>query len=342
MNFYNSKTRKNYEIHFRSFDIKDTKQLVSCISDFYGDGYPYKKYLDGEFLDKQCKQGKMLVICGVTSDGEIVSTSGINFDIDFKKSGILMLRVVKKSFQNMGIGNKQQDYLFEQMDKLTGLCSIYADVMSHNTTSQNSLVRESFVYTGIRFMLYHNKIMIPRYPFTHEFKLSQVVMCKSVSYYDVGEIYCPTVHRLFVEDIYKKLGVNCDIKTALQATTTQRSNIALHTDDVHNHLQLLVFDVGNDFERIVKEQLLHFSHIKGQTYICYLNMKTQGSIYAYNILFGYGFFFSGIKPLNTNGEFMMLSKVTEEILNTDEIKIHENGKYMMEYIQKHRKTGDAI
>jgi len=37
MNFYNSKTRKNYEIHFRSFDIKDTKQLFSCISDFYGD-----------------------------------------------------------------------------------------------------------------------------------------------------------------------------------------------------------------------------------------------------------------------------------------------------------------
>lgn len=342
MNFYNNKTGENIEINFHSFDLKDTKQYISCISDFYGDGYPYKKFLDGEYLDKQCKQGKMLVICGKTSDGEIVSTSGINLDTDFNKSGTLMLRVVKKNFQNMGIGNKQQDFLLEQIDKLSILCSVYADVMSHNTTSQNSLVRERFVYTGIRFMLYHNKIMIPQYPFTHEFKLSQLVMCKSVSCNNVGEIYCPTEHSLFVENIYQKLGVNCAIKTASQVTATQRSKLSLHADDIHNHLQLLVFDVGNDFEQIVKKQLLHFGHVKGQTYICYLNMKAQGSIYAYDILSRYGFFFSGIKPLNANGEFMMLSKVTGEILDMDDIKLHENGKYIMEYIRKNRETGDAI
>jgi hypothetical protein len=342
MIFYNTKTAKNIEINFHSFDLKDTKQYIGCISDFYGDGYPYKRFLDGEYLDKLCKQGKMLVICGETSDGEIVSTSGINLDNDFKKSGLLMLRVVKKNFQNMGIGNKQQDFLFEQMDKLSELCSVYADVMTHNTTSQNSLVRESFVYTGIRFMLYHNKIMIPHYPFAHEYKLSQVIMCKSVSCNSVGEIYCPTKHSLFVEDIYKKLGVTCTIKTALLVTTVKRSNILLHADDIHNHLQFIVFDVGKDFEQIVKEQLLQFNPIKGQTYICYLNMKAQGSIHAYDILSRYGFFFSGIKPLNANGEFMMLSKVTGEILNTDDIKLHKNGRYMMEYIREHRKTGDAI
>lgn len=342
MDFYNSKTGEKLEINFRNFEIKDTEQLVRCISNFYGDGYPYKELLDGEFLDQQCKQDKMIVICGETYDGEIVSTSGVNLDNDFEKSAVLILRVVEKRFQNMGIGNKQQDFLFEKMKKLTGICSVYADVMSHSTTSQNSLVREKFVYTGIRFMLYHNKIMIPEYPFKNEFKLSQVVMCKNVSCNNTGEIYCPAVHSLFVKSIYKRLGTNCDIKTDLQSTTTQYSKISLHTDEIHNHLQLLVFDVGKDFEQILKKQLLLFSHIKGQTYICYLNMKAQGSIYAYDILSRYGFFFSGIKPLNANGEFMMLSKVTGELLNTDEIKLHENGRELMEYIRKHRETGDAI
>ncbi len=337
MNFYNKKTKKNIKINFRKFEIKDTAQYNICISDFYDDGYPYKEFLDGEFLDKQCKKGKMIVVCGETSDGEIVSTSGINFDGYFKQSGTLMLRVVKKEFQNIGIGNKHQDFLLKQLDNDSKLQSLYADVMSHNITSQNSLVREDFVYTGIRFMLYHNKVMVPQYPFTHEFKLSQVVMCKNVNYNNVGDIYCPRIHSKFVKDIYQELGVDCDMNLDSNNDVKSDSKVSLHVDDIHNYLQILVFDIGNDFERVIKEQISHYNHIKGQTYICYLNMKDPSSIKAYEILLSYGFFFSGIKPLNANGEFMILSKIMGQALNADDIKIHGNGRHLIEYIIKNRK-----
>lgn len=339
MLFYKERTGESIKVTFRKYESKDEKQLVACVTDFYGDGYPYKEFLEGEYLHKQSQAGNMLIICGEKDDGEIVSVSALNFDADFKKSGILMLRVVKKAFQNIGIGNKHQDFLFEQMNEIVGLSSLYADVMSHNTTSQNSLIREDFVYTGIRLMLYHNRIMIPEYEHTHDYKLSQVVMCKNISSTSLGEIYCPLIHRDFVEDIYKKLGVGCVIKTRYPNNIIKNSNISMKINDLHNHLQMIVLDVGRDFESIVKDQFLKFRDIEKQTYVCYLNMKVKGSISAYKILYEHGFFFTGLKPLNENGEFMILSKVVGKNLDINEIKIHKDGEYILDYILKHRHGG---
>jgi hypothetical protein len=336
MKFLNNKTGENIEIDFRLYQSKDEAQFVSCITDFYGDGYPYKEFLDGDFLDKQCKYGKMLIVCGETAEGEMVSVSAINFDGDFKKSGILMLRVVKKDFQNFGIGNKHQDFLFEQIKNMEGQCSLYADVMSHNTTSQNSLIREDFTCTGIRLMLYHNKIMLPDYPRTHDYKLSQVVMCKKISCDWVGEIFCPSRHKEFILDMYKKLGSDCEINTVSYAPLTKNSNIKIEADDLHNNLQLVVLELGEDFKDIIIDQLLKYKDTAEQTYMCYLNMKIKESVYAYDILSENGFFLTGTKPLNHNGEFMILSKVSGEHLDINEIMIHKSGEHILEYILKNR------
>lgn len=55
----------------------------------------------------------MTVLCGVTDKGEIVSTSALCMSREFKGSALLMLRVVKRAYRDMGIGGAQEDRLFQ-------------------------------------------------------------------------------------------------------------------------------------------------------------------------------------------------------------------------------------
>ena len=90
-------------------DISPGKQESrQCIADFYKDGYPYKEYLDENFLLEKCASREMTVLCGLTDQGEIICTSAVRMDEEFKGSALLMLRVVKEAYRGMGIGKAQE------------------------------------------------------------------------------------------------------------------------------------------------------------------------------------------------------------------------------------------
>ncbi len=319
-------------IRFREFDKADRDKFISCIKDIYGSGYPYRKFLDGDYLYSQSVKGNMIIICGETPVGEIVSTSVANFITPFQKSAILMLRVVKKEYQNLGIGNAQQDCLFSKLNNIEHLYSIYADVMTHNTTSQHSLLRENFVYTGFRLHLYYNSIMLPDYPFAKKYKLSQAVMCKPIKCRSVGEIFCPDEHSRLVRGIYKKLEVDCLISTNRQQPQTETTVLSHHNDDIHNCSDIFIEKSGQDLDILIKNLMKSYVDICSQTYICYLNMKDKSCIWAYEVLKQNNFYFTGIKPLNENGEYMILTNSGTQNLNISEIKTEEDGEKLLKYI----------
>ena len=74
MEFWEKESGRRASVSFRLFRRGDGEEFRRCIEDFYGDGYPYKEYLEEEFLLEKCASGEMTVLCGVTPDGEIIST----------------------------------------------------------------------------------------------------------------------------------------------------------------------------------------------------------------------------------------------------------------------------
>lgn len=156
MLFVDRRTGFRAEIDFRLFRRGDGGGLRRCVEDFYGDGYPYREYLDEEFLLEKIAAGDMTVLCGVTDKGEIVSTSALCMSREFRGSALLMLRVVKKAYRDMGIGKAQEDRLFQIAGEYPELKSLYADVMTHNSISQRGLIRRGLQkleeYDGISIL----------------------------------------------------------------------------------------------------------------------------------------------------------------------------------------------
>lgn len=333
MLFENRNTGLGTEVRFRPFARGDGASFCQCIDDFYDGGYPYKEYLDEEFLLAKIAAGDMTVLCGTTLDGEIISTSALCMSPEFKGSALLMLRVVKKAYRGMGIGTAQEDYLFRFAKEHTTLLSLYADVMTHNSISQRGLVNRGFVYCGIRMMLYRNPVMIPRLNLAKDGKVSQVIMCKSVCARSVGKIYCPVIHKEKVLRIYNELGVDCQIDTGENQPKYQETRTSWHMDEVHHCAILTVHTVGKNFSKILSVNLEQVSQWENATVLCYLNLCDPAAISAYSVLKNKGFFFTGIKPLQALEEYMLLAYIGTQTIRYEDIHLHDLGKPLMSYIQ---------
>ncbi len=336
MLFENYKTGYSAEVCFRPFAKGDGVAFCQCIDDFYDGGYPYKEYLDEEFLLEKIAAGDMTVLCGTTPSGEIISTSALCMCPEFKGSALLMLRVVKKAYRDMGIGNAQEDYLFRLAEEHDTIRSLYADVMTHNSISQRGLVRRGFVYCGIRMMLYRNPVMVPRLGLPEDGKVSQVVMCRSVCAQPVGKLHCPAAHEYVVRRIYSELGIECQLDTGEILPVHEKTHASWHTDEVHHSAILTLHMVGKDFPEILSNNLGQLSQWKTATMLCYLNLCDASAVSAYSVLENNGFFFTGIKPLQEKEEYMILANVGRQKIRYEDIHLHDSGKQLLSYIQQHR------
>lgn len=360
MEFEEKESGRRVTVSFRQLRRGDGEGFRRCIEDFYGDGYPYKEYLEEEFLLEKCASGEMTVLCGVTPDGEIISTSAVRQDEEFSGSALLMLRVVKEAYRGMGIGKAQEECLFRFAEGEKGVCSLYADVMTHNSISQGSLARRGFVFCGIRMMLYRNPVMVPGLGLAKEGKMSQAVMCRRGCRHRIGVLYCPSEHVEEVRRIYGELGVECGIvgragidvnvqadgvsececllSSSVKMPKVEETHMSWKEEAVHNSYILTVQKLGRDFEKRLSVRMDEIGKRGDATVVCYLNLRDLSAVLGYETLFKAGFFFTGLKPLQENAEYMLLTYIGGQKIRYEDIHLHENGEKLLSYIKKHRRS----
>lgn len=323
MLFRNEKTGAELDISFRPFQPGDERGFRECIEDFYGDGYPSKEYFEPGYLAEKCASGDMLVLCGVTGEGEIVNTCAIRYDGEFPGSGLMLLRVVKKKCRGMGVGREQERVQLECAARRGG-ASLYADVMTHDCVSQHGLWTNGFVLTGLRPVLYRASEMVPGREWPEGARLSQAVMCRAGSA-RAAELYCPPEHTEAVGRIYSLLGVEPKFRDGTPGTAPGRSQIRESVDAGHGSRVWIIGQPGADLgERL--------GQVKEQAFLCYLNLCAPGAAEAYAAFKSRGFVFAGMKPLNGNGEFMLLAAPGLRGTWTDTLHIDEPGQWLIEYI----------
>lgn len=322
-------------ISFRAFRRGDGPSFRRCIEDFYGGGYPYPEYLEEDLLLEQCAAGNMLVLCGVRGDGEIVSTSAARMEGDFAGSVLLLLRVVRRAYRGMGVGKAQEERLLGMLAQREDVSSLYADVMTHDCVSQGSLARRGFVLCGIRLMLYRNRVMVPDLALDRDGKMSQAVMCRREHVRDVGSLYCPPEHELEVCRIYGELGVSCRILAAENAPCTERTEMSWEREPLHNTHIWMIRRTGRDFPELLRRGMLNWRAQWDTTVLCYLNMKDNAAVFSYRRLCEAGFFFTGIKPMQTGAEYLLLAFIGEQKIRYGDIHLYGQGE-LLAYIRANR------
>lgn len=323
MLFRNEKTGAELDISFRPFQPGDEQGFRECIEDFYGEGYPYKEYFEPGYLAGKCASGDMLVLCGVTGEGEIVNTCAIRYDGEFPGSGLMLLRVVKRKCRGMGVGREQERVQLEYAARRGG-ASLYADVMTHDCVSQHGLWTNGFVLTGLRPVLYRASEMVPGRAWPEGARLSQAVMCRAGSARE-AELYCPPEHREAVARIYGGLGAAPKFLDGTPGEMPALSRIAESADAGHENRVWIIRQPGADLAQ-------RLERVKERAFLCYLDLSAPGAAEAYGTLRSRGFLFTGMKPLNGSGEFMLLAAPALRDTWTETLHIDGPGMWLIEYI----------
>lgn len=333
---FSGKDGRRTEVRFRSLREGDEKAFQKCIESYYGDGYPCKEYFKEDYLISRVKDGRMVAVVGENREGEIVSTSAVRTDTEFKGSALLLLRVVLPEAQGMGIASAAETELLRMVPGDDSICSFYADVLTQNDFSQRSLDVRNYVACGFRFCLYRSGVMVPNQKWKPGQRFSQVIMCHKERDRKPAQFYCPKELRQSVGRLYDSLGV-C-VRFLDKNEPPEREGMVLTETFEADHDSLLwcVHQVGKDY-------VLRLSKAKDvPVFIIYINLYSPGVKEMYLKLLSEDFFYSGIKPLGDGEEYLIMTRLRGVELKREDIHLTSRGNVLLNeiiQIQKGCKEG---
>lgn len=319
---------------------EDYESFIDCLNDFYSGGYPYKEYIEKEFLLDRIADNSMIVTIARNKDSEVVGTVAALLQKEhFDGSVLLLLRSVRSDYRAQGIGSNLLKYLLSLVEKqFEKARSLYADVLTHNIISQSSLVHKGFAITGIRMMLYDNEIMVSKLGLEGGTKMSQAIYCKAIGHEPVT-VYAPEKHHGIIRDIYENLEVDCTVLPPTELGLCDKTEMDIEVNKMHKSIEVFITRVGTDIETCIKDVSNRFIIDDKYTAIVFVNMSENiGNICE--LLEKYNFYFSGIKPLSNDAEYLIMANTDNCKENLQDIMLEENAFELKKYVLKEMRRNE--
>lgn len=337
---------KKISCSFKEYERKYYSQYLACIRGFYGDGYPYGEYLDADSLDRKVAGGDLILTLAVTPEDRVISTVGAEMQRGaFEGSVVLKLRNVLDEYRGCGVSSRQLDDLLRRVgERFPDALSIYADVMTHNAVSQNSLIHRGYAFCGLRLMVYTNSVIVPYLPFPPHTKMTQAVFCRKAGEQPLPQavLYAPPEHRAMIGKVYDRIGAGYVFRDGEPSPKVPCEYLTEESPGFSKS-ELIIRRCGEDLEPRLRAYFDTKAGVEDFTCVAYLPMGDPGCTENYRILEKFGFYFSGVLPLTRGGEYMILAKTDACKENFDQISLAaapgENQDEWIPYILTSRTEG---
>lgn len=334
MEYVFEKNGRRETVRFRAYENRDFPWYVKCVQAFYRDGYPYKEYLDEAFVCREIAARRFLLTVGELKDGDIISVMGaVKKEGCFGNSILLTLRNVIPAYSGGGVASRQLDDLMERLPQVfPDAESIYADVMTYNGLSQHSVMSRGYTLCGLRLMLYKNELIVPTLTYEPDTKMTQSVYCVSLRRKSAKTIYVPGAHEAWIKERYRRLGVSLTVLPMDKNAYEPENLWSYESKAEHEKAEWVMQRAAVDFANALEESLREFDKMEHGTAVVYLNMESPSSGPVYAFFRKKGFYFCGIKPLNQEGEYLMLAHTARCLERYEDIVLERGGKELLDYI----------
>ena len=345
------------EILLREYACGDEAGMISCIRDEYKETYFKRDFYHAEYLRKEAENGHIIFlvaeihsIAGQPQKSmEIAGMMALKKDAGKRAVYEIASQIFKKKYRGYGMAETFFTYAMGILANFNCFSLYSLPVVFHNVT-QRLLYRLGFKATGFLLNVFDMGDIVHSYHNGRNSKHSQGIQIYAVKKQDVGEIYIPGEHEEFCRQIYRKLGVQCHIMTEKNISRKTQffpitgtldtiqflsaSDISYRQNALQSSLEICIRHIGTDLlERIAA---CHKKYpLKGkQTINILLPLNTPYAIWAYKKLVEKGYFFSGLKPLGSEGEYMILHHPGEVQIFFEDYVLSEEFKEVTTYIQK--------
>lgn len=283
----------------------DEADMITCIREEYGETYFKRNFYDPAYLKAEAKSGHIVFLTArVLPEREIAGMMLLkNFSPEESMCEIAS-QIFRKKYRGYGLADVFFGYGMELLKTGKYSAAYCLPVLFHDVT-QRLLQRRGLRATGFVLNVFDMACVTHSYDRGHNKKHSQGIQIMALGKRNAGTVYMPAEYQKIGREIYESLGVDFQISGGMPESLPERTVLCCRNDTVQHSLEIRVDTAGRDFAFQMREMHSRCPLSGRQTANVFLNCSHSGAPSACLVLQDMGYFFTGLKPLCSEREYMV-------------------------------------
>lgn len=329
---------ESFHVHRVLSDDREITEIMRCIYFNYGFDYPNCRIYETPHLRRLLEAGKQWSYLGTNDHGQILGHVSLAFHDEFPGMPEIGALVCKPFCRGRNVAGRMVEHLCEEA-KSAGVQGAFAVPVAFHPYSQKIFDRQRFIPTG---MILHYLPAKNAWDYADGDRRMDMFVCARM-FRDPGSktVYVPEKHRAFISGLYQNLGIGHTCLTSADASAGASADAGTENRYCVNYdrnlltAEFLIDHISEGFEEDLNDTMQDFRRNKMELIKVYLNISDPSAVKAYEILENNGYFFTGILPGCTAGEYMMMTHLMEIPMKWDRITPVGAYRDIMDYIREH-------
>lgn len=329
-----NKQGENMTVLLRPYREGDEMDMIACIRDEYGDTYFKRAFYDPEHLKREAKEGVITFLVAETQDGEIAGMMILKQFYPDEFMCEIASQIFLKKYRGFGMAMPFFEYGMDILLSRSYSAAFCLPVLFHDVT-QRLLYRLGLRATGLVMNVFDMDHIMHSYCNGRNRKHSQGIQVRAIGKKDTGTLYIPREHVPFCSKIYDSLGAKCHIRenSNEKEEFSGYSGIICQNNREQQSLEIRIYRVGADFKSQMEQIHIRYPLQGKQTANVFLNCNDPQAIYAYRVLKEMGYFFTGLKPLCSDREYMVLHHPGEVGIWFEDYVVSDEFSVLITYVE---------
>lgn len=338
----NTEGRK-LSVTLRGYRPGDEEGMIACIRDEYGETYFKRNFYQPDFLKKEAESGHITFLVAETGEDGIAGMLILKEFAPQESMCEIASQIFRKKYRGYGLAMPFFEYGMEILLSRDYSAAYCLPVVFHDTT-QRLLYRLGMRATGFVLNVFDMAKTTHSYHNGRNSKHSQGIQIKAAGKRNAGVLYIPREHQMLCKKIYEELGVDFCIEEEngiQRAAIPPVTVLSYKQEEQHGSMEICISRIGLDLPERMEELHRRYPLKDRQTANVFLNISDINAVWAYHVLTETGYFFTGLKPLCSGNEYMVMHNSGEVEIYFEDYVVSREFASLMDYIKRNM-TGDKI
>lgn len=338
LQLYNAEGRK-LDILLRTYHSGDEPGMIACIRDEYGETYFKQHLYSADRIREEARSGRVRFLTAEAL-GEEREIAGILLLRQFypeESMCEIASMIFRKKYRGFGLAMPFLEYGMDMVkaQKYSAVCCL--PVLFHDTT-QKLLYQLGLRATGFAANVFDMGKIVHSYARDRNRKHSQGIQILALEKKDAGILYLPEEEREICRRIYDSLDVEYRMAERLggencAAVMPPVSSLSVRQDERQSSLEIRIHRIGADLEERIGELYRAYPLTGVQTANVFLNINDRFAADICRSLKKKGYFFTGLKPLCSSREYLVLHHPGQVEMHPEDYRLTEEFRALFQALK---------
>lgn len=331
----------SFSVRLRLRRDGDEEGMIACIRDEYGDTYFKQSFYRPEYIRREAEEGTVTFLVAETEDDGIAGMLILKQFYPEEDMCEIASQIFRRKYRGYGLAMPFFQYGMDILLSRNYSAAFCLPVLFHDVT-QRLLYRLGLRATGLVLNVFDMDRITHSYQNGRNRKHSQGIQVRALGKRNAGTLYIPARHRAFCGMVYDSLGASCHM-AGTEGRLPKSTLLTYRNDALQQSLEIRILQVGEDLGRRIRALHGRYPLCGKQTAGVFLNCNDPGAVWAYGILTGQGYFFTGLKPLCSDREYMVLHHPGQVETVLGDYQVSEEFGAIVRYVEDCRResAGDG-